>query len=467
MTPAARFKLWKWVVAAWLGMWAVWLTVLSPGEGLGSTAVLVVGWVAVGAMGLGIVALLRTTPADAIVLPRENSERTLLLLTAALLCAALILVEPFLATDHNRYLAEGRMWLSGVSPYRFSPAEHLGEDLARARGVNHPDLPSLYPPVAQAVFVLTTSGGLALLRFAAAIAAVVGAWLLLRLLRERGRSAWWAATVVLGPVWIIETAGTPHVDIFGVCLMLAALLLWTRGRNVLAGLALGLACGVKPHVILALPFLARRAPLATLAGFALAAIPQAAALTYQGGWAGFLATSGLYATSWEANGSLFEFLKSLAWLGDDPHTIDRLKDVGRLAGALSVVLAGWLLWRYRAGPVVAAYVLQGLLLLTSPVVYPWYVLWVLPLAALVPAGSGGTAGLVAGATVGLSYLLGRLGQGWTLPAWALWLEWGPVYVAVLLTLVRSMSSSGGAGARVENPGGAGHSRAAPIASDSV
>lgn len=473
MTAARRFQLWKVAIAAWVAVWALWLVLLRGDGVLTQTAMLVIGWAVIGAIGLGVAWLLKTTPRDAIVLKRANSERMILGLCASAVVGTWLMVQPGLSTDHYRYIVEGRMWLAGVSPYRNSPEQFLGVAAAEQGGVNHPSLPSIYPPVAQAIFTATSAvasvvGGehaVAVFRVFAGVAAISGAVLLLLLLRADNRSAWWAAPVVLSAPWVMETAGTPHVDVFGVCLLLGSLLSWRGGRGFVAGLLLALACGVKPQVAVVFPFLARSSPLPTTLGFLLAAAPQLGVISYQGGWPGFLATSRLYATSWEANGSLFEFLKSLAVFGDDPRVINRLKDVGRMIGPVSLVLGGWLLWRYRAGPVAAAYVLQGLLLLTSPVVYPWYLLWVLPLAVLVPVG--GTAALVAGSTLGISYLLGRLGQGWTLPGWALWLEWGPVYAALLGTLITHLRSPSPATPDMENLRNVPQRPAAPIASTSV
>lgn len=439
LTPQRRFLLWQVAVVGLVSLWATWLAALWQWPR--SVGVLVAGWLAVGGVGLGIVALLLTTPPNAIKLPRLRSERMILGLLAALLILTLLLTSPVWSNDHERYLTEGAMWSAGTSPYTVPPAAFDPDTRA-----NHPELVSIYPPVAQAVFAavhgLSSRSGVngeLLFRGIVGVSAWLAAWVLLRLLAEMDRSAWWAAPVVLSGAWMMETAGTPHIDMVGVLAMLLGLWSAQRGKGLLAGLCLGLACGVKPQVVVLVPFVARARP-AVWIGVVLAGLPQLGVLLWQGGGAGFLRTSSLYATSWEANGSLFELFKAFAPLGEDRAAIARLKDVGRMAGPVLLVLAFWLLWRFRATHASAGLVLQGVLLLASPVVYPWYLLWILPLAVLVQRPEQGMWALIWGVTVVWSYLLGQLGLGWTLPVWAVLLEYIPVYAWLMAMLVMHLRS---------------------------
>ncbi len=68
---------------------------------------------------------------------------------------------------------------------------------------------------------------------------------------------------------------------------------------------------------------------------------------------------------------------------------------------LVAAAALWLrLWRRRPGPVRAAFGAFGAVLLMSPTFYPWYLIWLLPWAAL----TGARAILVLSATLPLAYL---------------------------------------------------------------
>jgi hypothetical protein len=420
-----RFLVWIAAVLTLVIGGALWLWTLRHGRTSDQTALLVFGWLGLGSVAFALVRLLETTPADAIRLPRGRSELYILLACAGLLAATLLLWQPTLSDDHRRYLFEGGLVLAGQSPY--APAT------TRPQTVPHAELASVYPPVAQSIFALSAwLGGEWALRALLAVAALGVVAALLLMLRREGASAWWAGPVALTPLLYVETAGSPHVDVAGVLLLLLCLLAHDARRSIWAGALLALAAGVKPQVVLLLPFLCRDRRLApTLAGFALAAVPQLALLLPHRGLHGFLHSFSAYSTRWEANGSVFELLKSLATLSDDPRAVNRLKDLGRMLGPLLLVPAFWCLWKLRARPVAAAYTLQLILLLCSPIVYPWYALWVLCLAPLLRAGTW-TAWTLA-ATLGLSYTLGRGWSGsvgWTSPLWVLLLQYIPVYLAL-------------------------------------
>lgn len=450
MSRRVRFLIWIACVVVLVGGGVAWLYALgrSPGEEPGGWKwTLVVGWALLAGAAGGMAALLRSTPPDAIRLPEGRSRVIILALTAVLVGGAYVWPEPqSLSNDYRRYEVEASMRASGLNPYT-RPASEF-EAQAGEPPIDHGHLTSIYPPVAQVSFRVAaeidrqldawgigspehTATGLRLLF---GVCALASTWLLLLLLKDAGRSPWWAAVVSLSPLVYVETAWSPHVDIVGVTLLLGCLLAQRRGFGFTAGVLLALAAGVKPQVVLLVPFLVRAAGWRSLAGFGVMCAGLAVPFLPTGAAAGFFRTLSIYSTSWEANGSVFELLKSLAPLGDDARAISRLKDLGRLIGPTMIVLVFWVLWKRRAGVAGAAFALQLTLLLTSPVVYPWYLLWVL---FLVPLVARGDSVLVWSATIGLSYLLGRLGVGWTLPAWVLLLEYVPVYAVLARDLLRS------------------------------
>ena len=78
--------------------------------------------------------------------------------------AAVLLLEPALSDDINRYLWEGRMVLSGINPYAHAPSDPALAALRDARWelINNPDIPAAYPPAVQyalAVGAWLVSGG--------------------------------------------------------------------------------------------------------------------------------------------------------------------------------------------------------------------------------------------------------------------------------------------------------------------
>ena len=243
------------------------------------------GMVAAGAVYLALPALIGSTLAAPPVTRRQILR--LIILVGLGLRLALFFTEPALEDDHNRFLWEGALVVNGISPYAVSPeAAHraaletrLGR-LAQEAGpildrVNHPELTSTYPPVAQAAFAVSyliapwslTAWRLILLACDLACAA-----LLIALLRQAGRSELWVALYFWNPIVIKELINSAHMEGVLMALVLAALLLLTRKRHGTGLAVLGLAIGTKLWPVLLAPLFLRRLwprPVAFVAGTGL------------------------------------------------------------------------------------------------------------------------------------------------------------------------------------------------------
>lgn len=460
-----------------LGVLAVqlgWTWLLRGPAILNSNALLIGGHLGASTALLGLMVLLATTPADAIRLHRRTSNAIIIGGALLLHMANLWLVWPALSDDVVRYRLEGRMWVAGVSPYATPPEEFFAHQPDAADAIDRlvfaPTMATIYPPVAQALFVTgrafedvllgpfdvpleathwrTALDDLswarrALVQRALAAALALGATLLLlRLLAVSNRSAWWAVLFAWHPLTITETAGMAHVDILGAVLLLGMLLLSHHRQFVAAAMLLGLAAAVKPQVVVLLPFIGRDAmragrrwwlvPLVTV-GVMLPL--YGAALLYQHGYAGWHATAERYAVHWEANGSVYELLKLGIGRGDD-HRIVFAKALARTLPPAAIVIGMvWLWWR-RASTAEAGYWLHLVPLLLAPVVYPWYLLWMLCFVPLISSRQA-IVGMVWGGTVVISYVLWHQ-QRWTMPLWAAAAEYLPVYAALFAVAIMAM-----------------------------
>ena len=145
---------------------------------------------------------------------RRPPPRTALLLGTGLLLRALALPSaPVLEDDFNRYLWDGAVAASGLSPYAFPPSAVLDGSVAVPRRllvesldsggvlrrVNHPRLTTIYPPVAQAAFLLAPlllAPGLKATRKAAAASALYVALTAALLLPMAGHATGPSAGVV-------------------------------------------------------------------------------------------------------------------------------------------------------------------------------------------------------------------------------------------------------------------------------
>lgn len=337
----------------------------------------------------------------------SGSRPRFLLACAALFRATLLLRAPDLSDDVNRYAWDGRVAAAGFSPYTYAPDDAAVAGLApevNAR-VAHREVHTVYPPVSQAVFrlgALAAPGDVLALKalFGLADLAVVGL-----LLSMGGAGGGWAAALyAFHPLPITESAGQGHLDALGVALLLSALVYGARGRGVKAGVALALSVLTKyVPAAAALPIL-RRGRLGAAAGLAVTGI--AIWLAASGG--GVSPVGGLpdYAARWDFNSVMYmgtaagveavglperakeEFIRLKAKL-DHPAWTQRVFPYFYTA-FFARVLLGLLLAialvaidrRFRAGGAeTAVFASLAALLVLSPTLHPWYLLWVLPLAA--------------------------------------------------------------------------------------
>ncbi len=370
---------------------------------------------------------------------------------------ALLPLTPELSDDIYRYLWDGHVLLEGVNPYAHPPdAEALGAIRTAWHGeINHPHVPTIYPPLTQALFALVgVVGGTILaakvvwLCFDLACAALLQG-IAARTGRNPARVLVW---YLWSPLLIVETAWSAHFDAVG--LFFLAALIWVaaamRGegrtrssagatadpdrspggrflrawkRPAALGSVLGLATLVKFAPAAVLPPLARR-----YGGRAVVAFAAVCAILYLpfAGAGVHALTDGLrtYARHWSANEGAFSLVLHLA--GDPVRA--------RVAVAVLVFgVAGYAAWRRFSVERALLWTL-GAGLLLSPTVHPWYVLWVLPMAAL----RGHAPFLLVGGLAFLGYwgLASYEAIGvWPQPGWNRAAMWLPVWGLILWGLV--------------------------------
>ena len=359
-------------------------------------------------IGLACLVLLRLVP-QAETAPIATRRRLLVLVAAiglALRCLMLA-TEPALEIDYARYLWDGAVTANGYNPYAISPADVgnlLISDprarLADAMGplfarISYPDLKTVYPPVAQAAFALAyfidpfspTAWRVV------CIGAEIGTFLLLlRLLGSVGRSPLWVALYWWNPLVVKELVNSAHMEAVLVPLVLAALLLLIEHRRLPALVVLCLAAGTKVWPVLLLPLFLRplaQTPRKLLAHLALAAamlgllaLPMAAG--------GLDPSSGIvaYAQHWSTNSALFPVLERIV---GSLLAAEHAAAAGLVVRVMLAMLLIGVACRLARGPLAEsrdivgrAFLLLSLLVLLSPAQFPWYVLWILPLAVLMP-----------------------------------------------------------------------------------
>ena len=351
--------------------------------------------------------------------PRSRSDHRLLALILGVGVAIRILAmlsTPVLEDDFYRYLWDGAVVAGGYDPYRHSPADVLaaadGEgstaelsalsELADAsrpviERINHPQLTTVYPPLAQGIFAFAAavdSFGLTAWRLTLLLFEAATLVLLYLLLRRTKRSPLWLAIYWWNPLVVKELVNSAHMDALLLPALCGVLLLMLIERRVLACACLALAASIKLWPVLLLPVALRglvAQPHKLLAGLSafLAVFAGTAWWLYRqaGGDSGLVA----YASSWNMNDASFLALdwavgNALTALG---HEWIASGSVTRVIVVATIVWLGVWLNRDVAGDADALchrlVVLTAVIFLLSPTQFPWYYTWLVPFLVLAPS----------------------------------------------------------------------------------
>jgi alpha-1,6-mannosyltransferase len=344
--------------------------------------------------------------------------------------------------DIHRYVWDGRLQRLGYDPYVVVPSDPAVKVLhtSETRNMSSPDLPSPYPAGAQLFFRAVTAiqESTFALKTAFVVCDFAIAFALLEVLRCNRQGAHLVLAYAWNPLLAIELAGSGHVDILGALLLLISVAALGRRWRATAAVGLGLAVAVKLLPIVLLPLYWKRVRIrdaalaAAVAGFLYVPFVHHGRIP--------IGSLGTYVQSFRFNGPVFAMLDHLA----PPQLL------AGLAALVGLVTATWL--RGTAlewSPEVFAWPMAASLL-CSPVVFPWYLLWLLPFVT-----SASTLLIIVWtvsiAPVYVMWHLRMLGRPWgPLPVWVMLLEYGSLAIAAAIVgLRRKMSRPTMLSGRVE------------------
>jgi alpha-1,6-mannosyltransferase len=341
-------------------------------------------------------------------------------------------MPPGLDDDIHRYVWDGRLQRLGYNPYLVVPSDPALASLhtAETRTLNNPEVPSPYPAGAQLFFRAVTS--IHESTFALKVAFVVCdfaiALLLLGVLRRAGQGEHWVLAYSWHPLLAIEVAGSGHVDIVGVLLLLVSVASLQRCWRSVAAISLGFAIAVKFLPIVLVPVYWKRVRTRDAA---LAAIMVG--LLY----VPFLdhgripmGSLGSYVQRFRFNDPVFATLERVA----APQV------VAGLAVLVGFLTAIWMRKKSAEGSAEAFAWPMAVSLFCAPVVYPWYLLWMLPFlrsTSTLPI-------LVWTLSIIPTYYVWHLrtvGRPWVVPDWIMILEFGTVAIAAVIIALRRVKGS--------------------------
>ena len=330
--------------------------------------------------------------------------------------------------DIHRYLWDGHVQRLGYNPYLVVPSDPAiaGLHTPETRTLNNPEVPSPYPPGAQLFFRAVTAihESMFALKVAFVLCDFAIVFVLFDILRRSGQGAHWILAFAWHPLLAIEVAGSSHVDILGALLLVISVAALIRRWRTVAAISFGLAVAVKFLPIVLLPLYWKRIRLrdAALSAVVVASL-YLPFLDHGRIPAGSLRT---YVQRFRFNDPLFAML-------------ERMVSPQVLVGVALLVGFAVAIWMRRKTTEVSSDAFawpMAASLFCAPVVYPWYLLWMLPFLRSTSA----LPILIWTMSIVPTYYVWRLrvlGGQWVVPDWILALEYGSVAVALAVVVLRS------------------------------
>lgn len=316
---------------------------------------------------------------------------------------------PFLSDDIFRYLWDGKVFASGLNPFAYAPnaaaLNHI-KDTSVFPFINFPEIPTVYPPVAQLFFAFTYLVGYKVLawKLILSIFEIILILFLLKLIKHFAMNKMRLAIYFLNPIVIIESYGSGHLDVIAVCFLIIGIYYFYKNKTFASIFAFILAILIKyKPIFMILPFLKRRFFLklsTVLMSIILVLIPF---------WSkDIIPTAGIisYANRWEFNGFIY---KIFVWIFDIFGSDSQKWFSFAYNGRIEDFYISSALW-YKLGAFIAILVIIidqfkklemtenfkganflqasffvcGAMLLLSPTLYPWYLIWLIPLLIFIP-----------------------------------------------------------------------------------
>jgi hypothetical protein len=331
-------------------------------------------------------------------------ELGVIFLGACVLRLPFLFLEPNLSHDAWRYLWDAHVFLHGYSPYVHAPGDN---ELAFLRDVlfarsRYRNVPTIYPPGAQYVYILSylgVAGSLTFLKGIFLVFDLVSCLSLAKLLACRGLDPARSFVYACCPLPVVEFALEGHMDVLPITWMLLAALAAqspSRRGRALTGFLLGVATLAKFYPVLMLVAVVRlrawRRDSILLLVCALTVVAGYLPFYVQGHGQifGFLH---IYANEQGLNAGVVQ--QEIAQIAASARlSLERTLMLEHLAAFLLLLLISLGVFVLRQMDVMSieagVLLLLGMVLAVSSHVFPWYVPTLLPWIVLLWPGHGHT-----------------------------------------------------------------------------
>lgn len=296
---------------------------------------------------------------------------SIIIIFAVFFRVCLLPSSPALSNDIYRYLWDGKVSSSGINPYSYPPAspnlKYLQDE--NFKKIGHREAFTCYPPLSQMIFMLAykINPGFYFLKIIFVLFDIGIMLLLLGILKFLKKNVSKIVIYAWNPLVVIEIAGNGHLDSFAIFWVILAVFLYYKKKFFFSSFSLVLASLAKFFAI-PLLFLCGAKPL-KLSRFLLV-LGFAGLFFLPFICAGSKIFKGLadYLSLWEFNGSVFPLVLYLT----KSYTLTKTLIF------IFLFIIFLCLFNKNIELPKAIFIMLAAMLVLSPTVYPWYLLWILP-----------------------------------------------------------------------------------------
>ncbi len=297
----------------------------------------------------------------------------IIILFGILFRVTLIPTVPTTSPDVYRYIWEGKVISNGYNPYEYSPdavqLTELRDDLYSK--VTFKNLPTIYPPAAQIIFLASytlTGNSLTGLKLIYLLCEILTMIFLLKLLTLKGKNPNLVLLYAWLPLPVMEYFVNAHIDAAGIMFFIMFLYFLEKGKMLPSVFAFTLAFLTKLYPVFLIPLLVKKLRARSFLYFVMIFIFISVLFYYPffNGSQSVTKMLSIYANKWEFNASIYYLLTAALADGETARLI---------CGILLFISIGYIASYYKDFIKGVFGVLLAVIIL-SPVVYPWYLGWI-------------------------------------------------------------------------------------------
>lgn len=297
----------------------------------------------------------------------------IIILFGILFRLTLIPAAPTTSPDVYRYIWEGKVIYNGYNPFQYSPDADNLKDLRNDvyDKVTFKDIPAIYPPAAQLVFLLayTLSGdNLTSLKLIFLLCELITMIFILKLLYLKKKNPNYIVLYAWLPLSLMEYFVNAHIDVVGIMFLVLFIYFLEKEKITASVIFFTLSFLVKLYPVFLIPLLLRKLNIRRFIYFILIFIIISFLFYFPFVSGGISVSDALriYVNKWEFNASVYYLLSAFI----PQHEIARI-----ICGIL-LFISLIIITVYYKEFIKGVFGILLAVIIFSPILYPWYLGWI-------------------------------------------------------------------------------------------